>query len=93
MTRLHLIGLASVALLTACSPGKANVAACEDWLAAMDCGDTDFSTLVSCDVYENTECDISQYFDCLAEETTCDDDLGVADTSGWLNCLEQAECT
>jgi hypothetical protein len=75
------------------SIGEVNVAACEDWLSAMECGDTDFSQLVSCDVYVNTSCDISDYFDCLAEETSCDEETGIVDTSEWLNCIDLAECS
>jgi len=77
---------------TSGSVGEANVAACEDWIASMECGDTDFAALVYCDAYAQTACDISDYFDCLAAETECDEETGVIDTSDWLNCLDLAEC-
>ena len=92
MTRFHLIGVAAVALLAACNPGKKNVAACEDWLAAMECGDYDFSSSTDCSIYEETECDISEYFTCLTDNTSCDDATGVPDITGWSNCLDKAEC-
>ncbi len=74
------------------STGAQNVAACEEWLASMSCGDTDYSTLVSCDAYEEITCDVSDYFDCLTENTTCDEDLGVADLTGWTVCTDYAVC-
>jgi len=82
----------ALVMASACSKGKKNVAACEDWLASMSCGDTDYTTLVSCDAYEETTCDISEYFDCLTENTTCDEDLGVADMSGWTECTSYTTC-
>ncbi len=83
----------SVLGLTACgSVGDKNVSACEDWLASMSCGDTDFSTLVSCDVYQDTTCDVSDYFTCLTDGTTCDEATGVADMTGWADCATLATC-
>ena len=67
-----------------------NVAACERWVDTVSCGDFDFSMLVDCDLYEDTVCDISDYFDCLSDNTECND--GVPDTQGWQNCAEEAEC-
>jgi hypothetical protein len=69
-----------------------NVGACEDWLAAMDCGTTDFSSLVDCNAYANTTCDISDYFQCLTDGTTCDEATGVVDMTGWADCADLASC-
>jgi hypothetical protein len=74
------------------SSGADNVGACEDWLASMECGDYDFSELVDCSIYSDTPCDISDYFDCLAENGSCDEDTGVYDSSGWADCADLASC-
>lgn len=71
-------------------PGAANVTACEEFLDEVSCGDFDFNTVVDCSIYKQTTCDISDYFDCLSDELTCTD--GVADTSGWASCVDEAEC-
>ena len=79
--------------LTACKDvGKANVDSCESWVASMECGTTDFSSLVGCEAYEDYDCDVSDYFNCLSENTTCDEDLGVPDVLGWSECIALAEC-
>jgi hypothetical protein len=49
-----------------------NVAACEDFVDAWDCGDIDVAQFVMCSAYENVTCDVADYFQCLADETTCD---------------------
>lgn len=83
--------LASLALaLSAC--GYDNVGACEDWVASMECGDYDYSSVVDCSVYEDYNCDVADYFDCLTDNTTCDDATGVADMSGWTECTSLAAC-
>ncbi|MFO8072123.1 MAG: hypothetical protein R6V85_09635 [Polyangia bacterium] len=74
------------------SSGQANVVACEDWLASLECGETDFSGLVDCSVYADYPCDISDYFNCLAEEGSCDEDTGVYDSTGWADCADLATC-
>lgn len=77
--------------VTAC-PSVDNVAACDDWLASMECGDYDFTAVVDCTVYSETACDISAYFTCLADATDCDEDLGIVDTTGWTDCADEATC-
>lgn len=72
--------------------GFDNVAACEDWLDAVSCGSYDFSTAVDCNLYEETLCDIADYFDCLTDNTSCDDTLGIPDTTGWASCSNLALC-
>ena len=70
--------------------GTDNVAACEEWIESLNCGEYDFSSTLDCSIYESTECDISDYFDCLTENTECID--GVPDMTGWLSCLSKATC-
>ena len=74
--------------------GYDNVAACEAWLESMECGDQDFDGLVDCSIYayENYPCNVADYFDCLAEEGECDEDLGIYDSSGWTDCVDLAAC-
>lgn len=72
--------------------GTDNVAACEDWLDTVSCGTYDFSTNVDCSIYEETDCDIADYFDCLSDNTTCDETLGMPDTQGWTSCSSLALC-
>lgn len=74
--------------LTGC--GTDNVGACNDWVAATKCGSTDISSLVNCDLYKDTECDISAYFDCLTENTKCENDT--LDATGWGTCASKAVC-
>ena len=90
-TLLGIVATATLALGLAACGGTDNVAACNDWLEASSCGETDFSQFVNCSAYENTSCDISDYFDCLTTNTTCTD--GVADTSGWSACAAEATCS
>ena len=92
MRKMILLGGLLGGLVACANAGEANVAACEDWVASMECGDTDYSTLVTCSSYSETTCDISEYFDCLSDNTTCDEDLGVADTTGWADCTDLAVC-
>ncbi len=69
-----------------------NVQACQDWLDAYSCGEYDFSDSVDCGLYSNYGCDVSDYFDCLTENTFCDEETGVPETSGWTNCTDYADC-
>ena len=66
-----------------------NVAACEDFVAAYECADVDLTQFVMCDVYANTTCDIADYFDCLADEVTCDA-AGIG--SAAMTCASLATC-
>ena len=67
-----------------------NVGACENWIEAAECGDYDWSQSVDCGIYANLACDIADYFNCLSENTACND--GIPDTSGWTACAELATC-
>ena len=69
-----------------------NVGACEDWVAAMECGDFDITQYIDCAIYEETACDISDYFDCLTDNTTCDEATGMLDMTGWGECVSKAQC-
>lgn len=79
--------------LPACESAD-NVAACESWLDSMECGTQDFSTLVDCEIYspDTYPCDVSDYFDCLTDEGSCDEDLGIYDAAGWTSCADLASC-
>jgi hypothetical protein len=64
--------------------GAGNVAACEAYVDSIDCGDVDLGSMVTCADYEAVTCDVSEYFNCLADNTVCTD--GQLDLSGWANC-------
>ncbi len=83
--------LLSAALFTAAC-GADNVAACEKWVADVSCGDFDAGEFVDCAIYENLNCDISGYFDCLTTEGTCDEATGTYDSTGWGDCATLAVC-
>lgn len=82
--------LVPFAVLAACG-GTDNVGACEDYVASVSCGDYDASEFVDCSVYEATTCDISDYFNCLADAGTCTDD--VYDAGDVSSCTALATCT
>jgi hypothetical protein len=87
-----ILGVAAITLISGCSKGKKNVAACEDWLASLSCGDWDPAGdgSVSCDAYGELKCDVSEYFTCLTDATSCEDD--VVDIAGWGECATKATC-
>ncbi len=66
-----------------------NVAACEDFIAEFDCNTLDLSMYLMCDLYAQTTCDIADYFDCLADEATCD---AAAFSTAATNCASLATC-
>ena len=90
--RILLLSLAFVGMTACKDVGKENVESCEAWVDSQSCGEYDFSSALGsgCSYYEDLDCDISGYFDCLTENTSCDGDL--ADISGWTSCLSQATC-
>ena len=58
--------------------GEENVAACNAYAAALECGFTDFTLLYDeeyCAEYLEMPCDISEYFDCLLEGYVCTDGI------------------
>jgi len=86
---MRAITMLAFGFLAACG-GADNVGACEDWIASLDCGDYDPGSVITCSVYEDYPCDISDYFNCLTEKGTCTD--GVYDASGWAECTDLAQC-
>jgi hypothetical protein len=71
-----------------------NVAACNAWLSANQCGDYDFSQVINCQMYAGAPCDVSAYFDCLTDNTTCMEVGGMSypDMSGWGACSSLVQC-
>ncbi len=67
-----------------------NVAACEAFVDSWECQVQGGVNPLMCDLYAETACDVSDYFNCLADNTTCSGD--VLDASGWIDCAELAEC-
>lgn len=68
-----------------------NVAACEDFVDAFQCGTSDLGQFVMCDSYATAACDLTAYFDCLTEHTGCN--AGNPDTSGWMQCTDLGTCS
>jgi hypothetical protein len=67
------LGVLVLLLGVACKdPAKRSVAACEEFVSTQECGDFDFAAAFPCDSYSTAECDLTDWFDCLAENTTCD---------------------
>lgn len=79
----YLIAAAAL-LLSACAVDYDNVATCEDWVDDFACGDYDPTVTILCEQYEFAACDVSDYFECLTLEGSCED--GTYDASGWVNC-------
>lgn len=70
MRRLLLAILPVIALgLSAC--GADNVKSCNDWKAKVACGSVS-PDAINCEAYANSTCDISDYFDCLADAYVCE---------------------
>ena len=71
--------------------GMDNVEACEAWLESLTCGVYDFTDTVDCSAYAKEDCDLVPYFECLAENTECDEETGILDMSGWEQCAKHVE--
>ncbi len=67
-----------------------NVASCEAFVDSWACEPPGGVMLLDCSVFESSACDVSEYFDCLADNTTCSG--GMLDASQWISCTELAEC-
>ncbi|MEQ1501743.1 MAG: hypothetical protein ABMB14_05905 [Myxococcota bacterium] len=84
-----------VSTLVGCGgAGKKNVTACEDYVASLACGDFDVTSLYGddfCSAYEETTCDISEYFNCLTDSVACDDATSVL-TVDAAGCASKAVC-
>jgi hypothetical protein len=70
--------------------GDANLAACDDLVHELTCGDVDVSTLVDCSAYADSPCDVGEYFDCLRDVLTCNE--GRIETSAITQCASLAVC-
>ena len=78
-----------------------NVSACQNYVDSLECGDFDPSTIYGSTFCEDTyggltTCDISDYFNCLADNTECIEDDPVLgdylDQSGTTDCASLANC-
>lgn len=79
----------------ACSHGGApnsvdNVEACQNLVDSLECGSFKPSNAVKCSTYKSMNCDLSDYFDCLAGSFECVN--GAADITGWSACTSKAVC-
>ncbi len=72
--------------------GYDNVQACEDWLDAVSCGEYDFADSVDCSDYADYDCDLAPYFQCLLENSYCDEKTGVLDMEDWSKCNHLVGC-
>ena len=67
-----------------------NFVTCMEWLDSMECNGFDFGEFIDCNTFAEWPCDLTDYFDCLADETVCEGDF--PDVSGWANCEDLAIC-
>jgi hypothetical protein len=76
---------------------KKNIEACEGWNEALAsaCEGADVSAIaLDCTVYDNEaykKCDIAPYFDCLTENTACDEATSIV-TVDVAACAAEASC-
>ncbi|MGE0868047.1 MAG: hypothetical protein AB7P03_05790 [Kofleriaceae bacterium] len=72
-TILNTFVVAMIVSVSACggSDETDNVAACEAFVEQVKCGSIDISNQANCSAYAQTTCDISDYFDCLADKYVC----------------------
>jgi hypothetical protein len=64
-----------------------NVEACEAFLDNLDCALPEGA--LDCSVYTDVACDVTDYLDCLTENSACNGDM--IDVSGWGNCISFVE--
>ena len=74
------------------SKGEASVESCESWREGMVCGELDYREEFSCEIYAEERCDVSLYFYCLEQNTSCDEETSTFDLSGWDKCQAAAGC-
>ena len=83
----------SVGAISVGCGGPDNAAACQEYVDkvnTLDCyKSVKFTT--DCSAYDNTDCDISDYFNCLTDNTKCDA-MGNPDSSGTSQCASKAQC-
>lgn len=107
MKKVAMILLASLfvfAFVVACgddddgaSPAKKNEEACEslfETLEGLECVADDWDWGFDCSAYEQTTCDISEYFTCLEDAYFCDDsfDPPILNAEGATDCVDLANC-
>ena len=63
------------------------VQACETFLDNLECAIPDGA--LDCSVYTEVACDVTDYLDCLTENSSCVGDM--IDISGWANCISFVE--
>lgn len=67
-----------------------NAAACHMFLDSIACSPVAGVWPLRCEDYGELPCDVSAYFDCLADETVCTN--GQLDATGWGSCASLASC-
>ena len=85
--------VAGAALLWSGCAGPDNAAACQayiDKVNTLSCFKGAAFTF-DCSAFDNTTCDISDYFNCLTDNTKCDA-MGIPDQSGTVSCTSKASC-
>lgn len=99
IAKLVIVGLSIGAGACGSDDPVDNVASCEAYVEALDCGSFDITSVYPanfCDGYGNISCDVSDYFDCLTSNITCvlDDPLlgDHLDLSGTVACASKANC-
>lgn len=65
------VGLVLFGIAGCKDPGEKSQAACEELVASHECGDEVKNTF-PCESYSTSTCDLSPYFDCVADNLTCD---------------------
>ena len=64
-----------------------NVAACEAFVDNLPCALPE--GVLDCSVYAEVTCDVTDYLDCLTDNSGCTNDM--IDVSGWGNCVSLVE--
>ncbi|MGH1343770.1 MAG: hypothetical protein ACRBN8_19595 [Nannocystales bacterium] len=64
-----------------------NVQACEAFVDSLDCGLPQGA--LDCSSYAGLNCDLTDYLDCLADNSTCTN--GMLDATGWVDCVSLSE--
>jgi len=64
-----------------------NVQACEAFVDSLDCGLPDGA--LDCSSYAGVTCDLTEYLDCLADNSACTN--GMLDPTGWVECVSLTE--
>lgn len=73
------------------APGFDNEVACEALLDSLECTPPGGVALIDCAGLGASVCDLSDYFECLADNTACNG--GQLDASGWTQCMDLAVCS